>query len=158
MDPEGTPTALDARLLEGLTLADRDEFYEAHESLEELWGGEIGAPRHVLQALIQVVVALHHRCNGNLAGARTLLTRAREHCDAVAGPVLGLDARELSVRCGRLLEEADEAERLRDRAAEGTAPPLDRALIPRFHRLRAEIRAERARRGLDPEPPIAPPR
>jgi hypothetical protein len=156
MDPEGTPTAIDARLLEGLTLSDRDEFHEAHEALEELWAGETGAPRRVLQALIQVVVALHHRRNGNLAGARTLLARAREHCEAVDGESLGVDARELAVRCGRLLEEADEAERLRDRAGEGTAPPLDMALVPRFERLRAAIRAERARRGLDPEPPFTP--
>ena len=156
MDPEGTPSAIDARLLEGLTLSDRDEFHEAHEALEELWAGETGAPRRVLQALIQVVVALHHRRNGNLAGARTLLARAREHCEAVDGESLGVDARELAVRCGRLLEEADEAERLRDRAGEGTAPPLDMALVPRFERLRAAIRAERARRGLDPEPPFTP--
>ena len=35
-DPEGTPTALDARLLGGLALIDRGDFYEAHELLEEV--------------------------------------------------------------------------------------------------------------------------
>ena len=156
-DPDGTPTAIDARLLGGLALIDRGDFYEAHELLEEVWAGEVGAPRHVLQALIQVAVALHHRCNGNLGGARTLLVRAQEHLIAVgAAEVVGVDAAAFSACCARLLEEVDRAARV---VADGSAPPpaLDPSLRPRFDALRARIRAERSRRGLVPEPPIEPP-
>jgi hypothetical protein len=153
-DPEGTPTALDARLLGGLALIDRGEFHDAHELLEEVWAGEVGAERRLLQALIQVAVALHHRENGNLGGARALLLRAREHLAAAgARELLGLDAGDLARRCERLLAEVGEAERV-VAAGSQTPPALDRSLLPRFDGLRARIRAERARRGLDPEPPI----
>lgn len=153
-DPDGTPTALDRRLLGGLTLIDRGEFHDAHELLEEVWAGEVGAERRLLQALIQVAVALHHRENGNLGGARALLLRAKEHLAAVgARELLGLDAADLARRCARLLEECVATERIVAGGAT-TAPPLDRSLLPRFEELRARIRAERTRRGLDPEPPI----
>jgi DUF309 family protein family protein len=153
-DPDGTPTSLDRRLLGGLTLIDRGEFHDAHELLEEVWAGEVGAERRLLQALIQVAVALHHRENGNLGGARALLLRAKEHLNAVGAAVLlGVDAGELATRCERLLAECIAAERV---VAVGAtpAPPIDRILLPRFDELRARIRAERTRRGLDPEPPI----
>jgi hypothetical protein len=154
-DPEGTPTELDARLLGGLVLIDRGDFYEAHELLEEVWAGEVGAERHVLQALIQLTVALHHRGNGNLGGARALLVRAGDHLAAVgARQVLGIDAAGLARQCARLRDEADAAERV---VAAGAllAPALDPALRPRFDAVCAHMRTERARHGLDPDPPLA---
>jgi len=148
-DPEGTPTEIDARLLGGLTLIDRGEFHAAHELLEEVWAGEVGAARHVLQALIQVAVALHHRGNGNLGGARSLLRRAIDHlAQTPPALVLGLDVQDLKRRSERLLDEAARA------AAAADLPELDDALRPRFEALRERIRAERGRRGLEPEPRI----
>jgi predicted metal-dependent hydrolase len=154
MDPEGMPTAIDARLLGGLALIDRGEFYEAHELLEDLWMGEVGSARHVLQALIQFAVALHHRGNGNLGGARSLLERAIEHCAAAEPVTLGVDARALGRCCARLRDEAAAVQTRMERDRLEHAPELDRSTLPRFDALRAAIREARRGGGLDPDPPI----
>jgi len=128
------PTELDERLLRGLDLFDAGEHYEAHEVLEDLWAGEVGATRHLLQALIQVTVALHHRGNGNHGGASTLLGRALEHLAAVKAPLCFVDVRALERGVVALHHEALERAAGRD-AAE--------APIPSFEATRARIREGR---------------
>ena len=139
MQEGDVPTELDPRLLRGLDLLDRGEYFEAHEDLEDLWAGEVGATRRLLQALIQVAVALHHRGNGNVGGARTLLERASDHLAAVPQPACFLDPRELEHSVRALLAE------LRERERGGEPAP---AAEPRFDRARDAIRAERRARGL----------
>ena len=62
--------ALDAaaRLYEG------GLFFEVHEVLEPLWRDAHGSDREALQGLIQVAVGYQHLANGNVPGARALLT------------------------------------------------------------------------------------
>jgi hypothetical protein len=148
MTADDLPTELDDRLLRGLDQMDAGLWYEAHEELEEVWAGEVGATRHLLQALIQVTVALHHRERGNLGGALALLERAADHLAEVPDPPrLFVDPRELERSVGRLREEF--------RSASRDAPPrLDPSLAPRFDAARDAIRELRRRRGL---PDVAPP-
>lgn len=49
------------------------DWYECHETLEDLWVGEEGEVREFYQGILQVAVALHHWRNGNFGGAVTLL-------------------------------------------------------------------------------------
>lgn len=49
------------------------EWFECHETLEELWIGEAGEVRNLYQGMLQVAVALHHWRNGNYGGAVSLL-------------------------------------------------------------------------------------
>jgi hypothetical protein len=49
------------------------EWFECHETVEELWIGEEGEVRDFYQGIIQIAVALHHWRNGNFAGAVSLL-------------------------------------------------------------------------------------
>lgn len=52
---------------------DERDYFEAHETWEELWNLASGARHAYLQGLIQTAVALHHAGNGNWAGTRKLL-------------------------------------------------------------------------------------
>ncbi len=135
------PTELDPRLLRGLELLDRGEHHDAHEALEELWSGEVGATRRLLQALIQLAVALHHRGLGNHGGALALLERALDHLRAVKAPTCFLDPRELQGSIEALRAE------LRVERERGE-PRFDPAMVPRFDAVRARIREERRKRGL----------
>jgi predicted metal-dependent hydrolase len=64
------------RLIRGIELFNRAEFFEAHEELEEVWRGSAEPEKKFLQALIQSAVALHHHSQGNLVGAKSILLRS----------------------------------------------------------------------------------
>ncbi len=68
MDPE--------QFTRGIALFNRQEFFAAHEVLEDVWRPATGPQRQALQGLIQFAVALHHFTHGNAAGARSILKRA----------------------------------------------------------------------------------
>jgi len=140
-DPPDLPSELTARYVAGLRLFDEGDYHEAHEELEELWSGEVGARRHLLQALIQLAVALHHWQRGNFAGALSLCERAREHLAALAQETCFVSPRALDAAVATVAREVA-AQR-----ATGTAR-FDATLAPRFEPLRERIAAERARRGL----------
>lgn len=144
-DPPDLEAELTTGFLHGLDCFDAGDWHEAHEQIEEVWSGEVGARRHLLQALIQLAVALHHRAHGNFGGALSLLERAREHAAAVAAPTCFLAPRELQAQLAAL-----ERELLTER--ERPEPRFDPALLPRFDAVRARVRAERLRRGLAPVP------
>ena len=55
-------------------LYEAELFFEVHEVLEPLWRDARGSERDALQGLIQIAVGYQHLANGNLAGARALLT------------------------------------------------------------------------------------
>src|SRR5256885_16896140 len=63
-------------LIPGIRLFNKEEFFEAHEALEDVWRAAPASEKKFLQGLIQVAVALHHHSRGNVVGARSLLERA----------------------------------------------------------------------------------
>jgi len=68
----------DPRLLQFWHLFERQEFFESHEVLEELWMVTSGGERNLYKGLIQIAVSLHHLCEGNLRGARKVFNTARD--------------------------------------------------------------------------------
>jgi uncharacterized protein len=62
----------DPHYLEGIAHFNACDFFEAHESWEELWTEYQGPLRKFYQGLIQAAVALHHFGNGNIRGAKKL--------------------------------------------------------------------------------------
>ncbi|HYN15047.1 MAG TPA: DUF309 domain-containing protein, partial [Terriglobales bacterium] len=66
----------DARFQHGIELFNAGSFFDAHEALEDVWRECHGRKKLFLQALIQAAVGLHHYSTGNIAGARSLLSRA----------------------------------------------------------------------------------
>lgn len=60
------------QLLLAISQFNRSDWFECHETLEELWIGESGEMRDFYQGILQVGVALHHWRNGNFRGAVSL--------------------------------------------------------------------------------------
>ncbi len=64
--------------LRGVQLFNRGKFFESHEVWEALWRQSTGLERELLQGLIQAAAALIQLERGKLAGARSLMRRARQ--------------------------------------------------------------------------------
>lgn len=54
------------------------QFWECHETLEPVWLKAEEPAKTFIQGIIQVAAGFHHVQNGNLKGARNLLTYALE--------------------------------------------------------------------------------
>ena len=63
---------------EGLNNFRYGEYFEAHESWEELWSNYYLPDRRFIQGLIQLSVSFVHLQNGNLKGAKSLLNKCIE--------------------------------------------------------------------------------
>src|SRR4051812_20849050 len=66
-------------LLAALGEFNRRDWFECHETLEDLWVGTKGEIRDFYQGALQLAVALHHWKNGNFGGAVSLLNRGADH-------------------------------------------------------------------------------
>lgn len=83
-------------------------FFDAHESLEELWMLAAGAEKRCLQGLIQLSVACYHWQQGNARGAASLLAKAEAKlCQVPDGLNLKLLAEIQAAR--HLLQTAQQA-------------------------------------------------
>ncbi len=77
--------------LQGIEYFNECEFFEAHETWEELWTEYRGEYRRYYQGLIQAAVALHHFGNGNTRGARKVYITSRTYLDEYQPQCQGLD-------------------------------------------------------------------
>jgi hypothetical protein len=62
-------------LLRGIEQFNAGEYWECHETLEELWVAEKRELRDLYQGILQVGVAFHHLRNDNFAGAIKMFRR-----------------------------------------------------------------------------------
>jgi predicted metal-dependent hydrolase len=108
--------------LHGIQLFNNASFFEAHEVLEDVWRVASEPERKFLQALIQLAVAFHHRSQGNLVGARSLLARAARNLEGYPGNFGGIHLTPLMQSIGHW-----------QRALEGSisAPPLPQLVMRR---------------------------
>ena len=65
-------------LLQAVEEFNRGDWFQCHETLEELWVGEKGEVRDLYQGVLQLAVALHHWRNGNFKGALSLFKGAND--------------------------------------------------------------------------------
>ena len=63
----------DRKFQQGLEQFNRGEFFQAHETWEEIWLPAPEPDKTFLQGVIQVAAAFHHYQGGNRAGAQSLL-------------------------------------------------------------------------------------
>ena len=82
----------DPLYLAGVLLFNAQDYFEAHEVLEDLWAESHGDERRFYQGLIQAAVGLCHYSNGNLGGAAKLYRSSRDYMERCGSPFLGLDA------------------------------------------------------------------
>jgi predicted metal-dependent hydrolase len=69
-------------LRQGVEEFNRAYFFEAHETLEDLWRETSGPLRLFYQGLIQLAVGLYHLTNGNRRGALNLLEKGLAKLEA----------------------------------------------------------------------------
>jgi len=90
------------QLLQAIDEFNRGDWFECHETLEDLWVGEKGAVRDFYQGMLQLAVALHHWRNGNFKGALILLRGGGELLWRVPPVCQGVDVAGLRADAGRL--------------------------------------------------------
>jgi predicted metal-dependent hydrolase len=66
---------MDERLYVGLEDFNKENFYEAHEILEEFWHEYRGIDRTFIQGLIQLAAAFYHAQSFNRKGAMSQITK-----------------------------------------------------------------------------------
>src|SRR3990170_253086 len=81
----------DPLYLQGIAYFNACEFFEAHETWEELWKEYRGELRLFYKGLIQAAVALHHFGNGNIRGARKVYGSSRGYLQQYRPVCVGLD-------------------------------------------------------------------
>ena len=90
LDLSAPARTVDPRLLHGIELFNRGEYFECHEVLEEAWTPERGERRLFLQSLIHMAVGCYHHTRGNPIGATRQLRKGLRklagylpHCEGV---------------------------------------------------------------------------
>ena len=121
---------LPQELRQGVEEFNRAYFFEAHETLEDLWRGTSGPLRLFYQGLIQLAVALYHLSNGNRRGALNLLGKGLDKLVAFQPACQGIDVDAL---CREARSWLDRVRRAGD--AELTVDP---AQLPRIRWLTSE--------------------
>jgi len=115
------------KFLEGIEYFNRCDFFEAHESWEELWQEYSGPSRKFYQGLIQVAVCLHHFGNGNIRGAKKLYVTSTNYLKEYGPFYEGVDLEklvgELTRCCDLILQSSEEFPKVE----------IDPELIPEIH-------------------------
>ena len=113
------------QLLQAFGEFNRGEWFDCHETLEDLWVGSEGEIRSFYQGLLQIAVALHHWRNGNFGGAITLLTGGIDYLGRVRPVCQRIEVETMITEAGRCREALQllGMERMHE---------LDPALIPRM--------------------------
>lgn len=92
-------------LLQAVEEFNAEEWFECHETLEELWVGKKGELRDLYQGMLQLAAALHHWRGGNYKGCVVLLERGGDLLGRVAPVCRGLDVAALRADGARFLAE-----------------------------------------------------
>ncbi|HEY5522651.1 MAG TPA: DUF309 domain-containing protein [Desulfuromonadaceae bacterium] len=111
------------QLLQAIREFNRREWFECHETVEDLWIGEEGEVRDFYQGLIQVAVALHHWQNGNFGGAVSLLRGGTEYLRRAADRCQWVDV-------AALISDSDRMRVVLEELGKERMESLDPALIP----------------------------
>ena len=100
---------LPQELRQGVEEFNRAYYFEAHETLEDLWRGTSGPLRLFYQGLIQLAVALYHLSNGNRRGALNLLGKGLDKLAAYQPTCQNIDVDSLCREAGSWLDRVRQA-------------------------------------------------
>jgi uncharacterized protein len=88
---EGNTPAVDDGLRLGLAQIERGEYFEAHESLEDVWRAAEPAEKDFFQGLVHVAVAWYQAGRGNRVGCERQLEKAVRRLTPYAPEHRGVD-------------------------------------------------------------------
>jgi predicted metal-dependent hydrolase len=112
-------------LLQGIAEFNRGEFYQCHETLEELWAAEKQSIRYLYQGILQIGVAFYHLRAERYRPTLVLLRSGSRYLEPFAPVSLGVNVAQLLEGAARCLEHVQQLgpERLND---------FDWSLVPRI--------------------------
>ncbi len=125
------PAAYDPLYLQGIELFNECEFFEAHETWEELWTEYRGEDRKFYQGMIQVAVALQHFTNGNLRGAKKVYASSCNYLQQYLPVYEGLNLEDFLAQYKRCFQAALDSET--QTPTELPKPEIDPELVPEIH-------------------------
>ncbi len=96
------------RLRRGIEQFNRGEFFEQHETLEDLWREESRPVRTLYQGILQIGVACHHIQRSNHHGAVYMLTRGANYLRPFAPTCQGVDVADLLAAAARVLDAVEQ--------------------------------------------------
>ncbi|HZY47091.1 MAG TPA: DUF309 domain-containing protein [Candidatus Bathyarchaeia archaeon] len=106
IDPRVSLRSEDETLKEGIDLFNQERFWEAHESLEEIWHPAKGLDREVIQGLILTAAAFVHFQKDETAVTLSILGRALEKL-GTTNTFRGYDVDNLRANIRRILERKE---------------------------------------------------
>ena len=93
-------------LLAGIEEFNRGEFYECHDTLEELWMAEPDPIRDLYKGILQIGVAFYHLRAGRYRPVVTLLERGSGYLRPFAPECLGVNVEQLIAGAASSLDQA----------------------------------------------------
>ena len=116
---------MDERYWKGIRQFNERDFFQAHETLEDLWHEYRDSDRVFLQALIQLAAGLYHLDAGNWRGARSQISKGLQKL-ALFGPShQRIDVRTLAVHVKVCLDTVERIEA-------GEVPSFDVSAFPQI--------------------------
>ena len=79
------PANIRSKFRRGVEQFNARQFFEAHETWEEIWLGSPEPEKTFLQGIIQIAAAFHHYTRGNMRGTRILLEAGLAALGALPG-------------------------------------------------------------------------
>ena len=96
-----------ALLLAGVEQFNRGEFFEQHETLEDLWREETREVRRLYQGILQIGVAMYHIRRRNHHGAVYMLTRGPAYLRPFRPACQTVDVADLLAQAARIRAEVE---------------------------------------------------
>jgi hypothetical protein len=99
--------AAPAALLAGIAQFNAGDYWECHETLEDLWRPEPDHIRYLYQGILQIGVGFYHLRRGNWRGAVNKLRGGLGYLDPSAPTCLEIDVARLQAEAGAALAALD---------------------------------------------------
>lgn len=115
-----------AGLLAGIVQFNRGEFFECHETLEEIWREERAPVRFLYQGILQVGVSFHHLRHGNYLGATRLMVHALNYLRPFGQRCMGVEV-------ARLVADAEAAQATMLQLGSQHIRQFDMTTLPQVH-------------------------
>lgn len=119
------PVASRQSLLQGIAEFNQGDFFECHETLEELWLAEPRPIRHLYQGILQIGVAFYHLRAQRYRPVVTLLTSGSRYLEPFAPACMGVNVARLMSGAAQCLEQVQ-------RLGPDRLNEFDWSLVPRI--------------------------
>ena len=118
-------------LLKGVAQFNRGEFFEQHETLEDLWRDEVRDIRYLYQGILQIGVAMYHIARNNHHGAVYMLTRSQNYLRPFTPTCQTIDVDDLLSQATQILREVQQLGPKQLKQCNWTLAPKVRFLTPK---------------------------